>query len=311
MQLRQLEYVIKIAECGSITHAAEQLFISQPSLTKSIFQLENEYGIQIFIRKKRGVELTEDGKDFIRYAKAVLNAAEILNFRFSAQHPQSRLFVGTQQFDFVYSVFHEVYRDNEGQSLHYSLVETDRNRIIEQVLNGMIDLGIIIRSSADGKTFLWHTEAKRLDIEVLATSGTYACVGPKSPFYNNSFITPADTSYCTSLILDMDPQTSDIQYFSASQHYFNSKKQLFFNTVSACEHFLLNTDALLFVNKWAMGCFENSKIHFFPVQSSAPTEVIPTNELLLLKRSGDSISYTGQQFIRMLKDHIGKMGSTL
>lgn len=89
MQLRQLEYIIKIAESGSITQAAEQLFISHPSLTKSILQLEQEYGIQIFVRKPRGIELTNDGKEFIHYAKAVLTATEMLNQRFYIQTYQN------------------------------------------------------------------------------------------------------------------------------------------------------------------------------------------------------------------------------
>ena len=76
MQLKQLEYVIKVAECGSITQAAEQLFVSQPSLTKSIMSLEEEYRVSLFVRKHRGVELTNEGKNFIYYAKSVVTAAD-------------------------------------------------------------------------------------------------------------------------------------------------------------------------------------------------------------------------------------------
>ena len=128
MQLRQLEYIIKIAESKSITQAAEQLFISQPSLTKSILQLEQEYGIQIFVRKPRGIELTSDGKEFINYAKAVLNATEMLNQRFlylKEAEKQSRLFVAAQQLDFVYQILLNVYEQNKDKNLHYSLTETD------------------------------------------------------------------------------------------------------------------------------------------------------------------------------------------
>lgn len=303
MQLRQLEYIIKIAECGSITQAAEQLFISQPSLTKSILHLEQEYGIQIFVRKPRGIELTDDGKDFVHYAKGVLTASDVLSQRFSPRQGkrESRLFVGTQQLDFVYQMFLEVYEQNRDQRIHYNLVETDRNSVIEQVLNGSVDLGIIVRSSADDKTFLWHTEAKKLDIQILSQAAVYVCVGPKSPFYNNEFISTSEAEHCTSIVLDMEPHAKEDRYFSSTQHHFNLDRLIFFNTVSACEYFLVETDALLFVAKWAIGCFKNPLIRFFPVLSSKSHDTMPTNELLLVKRSGEPVNPTERQFIQHLE----------
>lgn len=308
MQLRQLEYIIKIAESGSITQAAEQLFISQPSLTKSILQLEHEYGIQIFVRKPRGIELTDDGKEFIHYAKAVLTAANGLNERFL--HPQtsaqaSHLLIAAQQLDFIYQILLSVYEQNKEKNLHYSLTETDRNSVIQQVLNGQADLGILVRSSADSKTFLWHTEAKKLDIEVLAHAATYACVGPKSCFYERDSITTSEAEHCTSLVLDMGPHAIQNRYFSMTHTHFNLKRLIFFNTVSACEHFLLETDALLFVAKWTMHCFKNPAIHFFPVIPEKTMSIAPSTELLLIRRAGEPISPTEQQFIHHLKCYFG------
>lgn len=77
MQLKELEYLLKTVECGSITKAAEQMFISQPTLTKNIQSLENEYNIKIFQRVASGVELTEQGKDFVYYAREVVAAKRI------------------------------------------------------------------------------------------------------------------------------------------------------------------------------------------------------------------------------------------
>ena len=68
MQIQQLEYLMKVVECGSITRAAQQLFLSQPSLTKSISNLESEYHIKIFDRRPKGIQLTPEGKEFLYYA---------------------------------------------------------------------------------------------------------------------------------------------------------------------------------------------------------------------------------------------------
>ena len=71
MTLNQLKYVIEIAETGSVTAAAQRLFIAQPSLSKAVSELEKEMGITIFARTNRGVYLTEDGTKFLSYARQI------------------------------------------------------------------------------------------------------------------------------------------------------------------------------------------------------------------------------------------------
>ena len=65
MTIQQLKYIIKIVECGSITEAARQLFISQPSLSAAVKELEQEYGIEIFYRTPKGITLSADGTEFL------------------------------------------------------------------------------------------------------------------------------------------------------------------------------------------------------------------------------------------------------
>ena len=174
---------------------------------------------------------------------------------------------------------------------------------MQQVLNRQDDFGILVRSSADSKTFLWHTEAKKLDIQVLARAEIYACVGPKSPFYERHSITMSEAEQCTSLILDMGPYSMQGHYFSMPQNHFNMKRLIFFNTVSACEHFLLETDALLFVAKWTINCFTNPLIHFFPFVSEKSEDIIPKTELLLIRCAGEPLTSTEQQFTNHLKSY--------
>lgn len=69
MKLQQLRYVVKVAECGSITEASRRLFVSQPSITASIRDLENEMGVHIFERTNKGVIVSEEGETFLGYAR--------------------------------------------------------------------------------------------------------------------------------------------------------------------------------------------------------------------------------------------------
>lgn len=73
MKLQQLRYVVKVAECGSITEASRRLFVSQPSITASIRDLENEMGVHIFERTNKGVIVSEEGETFLGYARQVLD----------------------------------------------------------------------------------------------------------------------------------------------------------------------------------------------------------------------------------------------
>ena len=65
MRIQQLHYIIKIVETGSMNEAAKQLFITQPSLSNAVRDLENEMGIEIFIRNPKGITLTRDGMEFL------------------------------------------------------------------------------------------------------------------------------------------------------------------------------------------------------------------------------------------------------
>ncbi len=69
MTLTQLRYLMTIAKTGSFNKAAEQLYVSQPSLTSAVKELERELGITLFYRSGRGVTLTGDGTEFLLYAK--------------------------------------------------------------------------------------------------------------------------------------------------------------------------------------------------------------------------------------------------
>ena len=92
MTLQQLRYVTTVAETGTISGAAKALFISQPSLTAAIQELEKEMGITIFLRTNRGVVLSREGDEFLGYARQVLMQAELLEERYGAQSSHCLLY---------------------------------------------------------------------------------------------------------------------------------------------------------------------------------------------------------------------------
>ena len=91
MTIQQLRYVIKITECGSITEAARQLFVSQPSLSAAVKELEAELGIEIFRRTAKGITLTADGTEFLSYVRHIIEQTELLAERYQHKQPSKQL----------------------------------------------------------------------------------------------------------------------------------------------------------------------------------------------------------------------------
>ena len=92
MRIQQLHYIIKIVETGSMNEAAKQLFITQPSLSNAVRDLEREMGIDIFIRNPKGITLTKDGVEFLSYARQVVEQTNLLEERYKSHTETRELF---------------------------------------------------------------------------------------------------------------------------------------------------------------------------------------------------------------------------
>ena len=109
MTLQQLNYVITISECGSLNKAAEILYVAQPSLTGAVKELEKELGITIFNRSGRGVTLTNDGTEFLLYARQVYTQyKELLEKYGKAGNLKKKFGVSTQHYSFAVKAFVEM-----------------------------------------------------------------------------------------------------------------------------------------------------------------------------------------------------------
>lgn len=152
MTLTQLRYVAKIAECGSITEAARQLYISQPSLSTAVRELEGELGIVIFNRSARGISLTPDGSEFLSYARQILEQTELVEQRYAHARPSKRLFaISSQHYAFVVNAFVSLLESVEADEYEMTLRESRTYEIIEDVAGYRSELGVLYLSSFNEK----------------------------------------------------------------------------------------------------------------------------------------------------------------
>lgn len=148
MTLQQLKYIIKVAEKGSINEAAKDLLISQASLSNAILELEKEIHTTIFTRTNRGVSVTNEGEEFLGYARQVLTQTDLLESKYiTGKTGKQRFCISTQHYTFTANAFVELVKEYGLDEYELELNETTTYEIIENVKTMFSELGIIYLSN--------------------------------------------------------------------------------------------------------------------------------------------------------------------
>ena len=168
MTFQQLRYAIGIAENGSFNKAAEKLYVSQPSLTNAIHDLEGELGIQIFNRTGRGVTLTQDGQEFISNAKQLYLNYESVVERYKKGGASKKKFgISTQHYSFALKSFVEMVKRFNTDEYEFAIRETRTKEVIEDVASLKSQIGILYLSDFNRAIIQKMLNAKDLEFHPL------------------------------------------------------------------------------------------------------------------------------------------------
>lgn len=152
MTLQQLLYAVKIAETKSMNKAAIELFISQPALSSAIHELEEELNLEIFIRNQRGVIVTTEGENFLRYARQMVEMADMIRDRYeSDENKQNKFSVSMQHYSFAVEAFMKLAEEFKLNDYELAVHETKTSEVIENVEKFRSELGIIYEHSFNEK----------------------------------------------------------------------------------------------------------------------------------------------------------------
>ena len=144
MTLTQLLYVMTIAKTGSFNKAAEQLYVSQPSLTSAVKELERELGITLFYRSGRGVTLTGDGTEFLLYAKQLYGQYEDILERYGKGSSHRKRFgVSTQHYSFAVKAFVDMAKQFDMSQYEFAIRETRTAEVISDVSTMKSEIGVL------------------------------------------------------------------------------------------------------------------------------------------------------------------------
>lgn len=182
MTLQQIYYAIVVSEAGSINKAAEQLYITQPSLTSSIKSLETEIGINIFLRTGRGMTVTPEGTDFLQYARQVYQQYEILSQRYSDKTNIKHKFgVSTQHYSFAVQAFVETVKRFGTLRFEFALRETKILEVITDVGTLKSKVGIIYLSDYNRKAIMKMLKEQHLEFYKLIDCHAYVYLYKNHP----------------------------------------------------------------------------------------------------------------------------------
>ncbi|MGT2784097.1 LysR family transcriptional regulator [Streptococcus merionis] len=298
MRIQQLQYIIKIVETGSMNEASKQLFITQPSLSNAVKDLENEMGIEIFHRNPKGITLTKDGMEFLSYARQVIEQTDLLLERYKSPSGQRELFsVSSQHYAFVVNAFVSLLKQSDMTQYELFLRETRTWEIIDDVKNFRSEVGVLFLNSYNRDVLTKMFDDNHLTYTTLFTTKPHIFVSKTNPLAKQDKVSMEDLEEFP--YLSYDQGTHNSFYFSeeilSTEHHTKSivvsDRATLFNLLIGLDGYTIATGIL------------NSNLNGDNIVS-IPLEVNDTIELVYIKHQKANLSKMGERFIDYLLEEV-------
>lgn len=193
MTLQQLRYVIAVANKGIISEAAKELFISQPSLSNAIKELEKEIGITIFSRTNKGIIISDEGLEFLGYARQVVEQAELLENRYASNSKSKKRFsISTQHYSFVVNAFVDLVKKYQDNEYEFTISETKTHEIINDVASLKSEIGVLYLTDFNQKVINKLLKENNLIFHKLFDAKPHVFISDTNPLASKGVITLED-----------------------------------------------------------------------------------------------------------------------
>ncbi|MBR3032345.1 MAG: LysR family transcriptional regulator [Clostridiales bacterium] len=182
MTILQLKYVIAIASSKSFREAASRLFVSQPALSSTIRELEEELNIQLFERTNKGIRLTDPGKEFLAYAKEAVSQYELIEDRYLDRDLDKKHFsVSMQHYVFAVHAFINVVKEYDNGKYTFAVHETRTDEVLSNVRSLDSEVGVVAFSKTNEKVMRKLFREYQLEFTSLITRETFVYVWKDHP----------------------------------------------------------------------------------------------------------------------------------
>lgn len=298
MRIQQLHYIIKIVETGSMNEAAKQLFITQPSLSNAVRDLEREMGIEIFIRNPKGITLTKDGVEFLSYARQVVEQTALLEERYKSQGHTRELFsVSAQHYAFVVNAFVSLLKETDMTRYELFLRETRTYEIIDDVKNFRSEIGVLFLNSYNHDVLTKMFDDNHLTYTSLFKAHPHIFVSKDNPLAEHRSVSLSDLEDFPYLSYDQGIHNSF--YFSEEiMSQISHKKSIVVSDRATLFNLMIGLDGYTI----ATGIL-NSNLNGDNIVS-IPLEVDDEIDIIYLKHEKANLSKMGEKFIDYLLEEV-------
>lgn len=298
MTLQQLTYLVTVAECGNISEAAEKLFITQPSLSTAIHNLEKEMGVTAFARSSKGVTVTREGEELLSYARMLLEQADNMKEHFDSGDRRAPKFsVSCQHYSFAVNAFVDLIKEYDGARYSFIIRETQTGEIIEDVASGKSEIGVIYLSAHNEEVISKLIKNNQLVFEELFVADPHVFICKEHPLANKDILSMEDLQPYPYLVYEQGNNNSF--YFSEeflSMLDFPKNIQVrdratLFNLVIGLNGFTVSSGVI------------DSKLNGSSIIAK-PLDVDKSMRIGILRKRNTVISRYGQFYMQALKEHL-------
>lgn len=305
MRIQQLQYLETIVAKGSINEAAKELFLSQPSLSKAVKELEDEMGIRILHRHKSGVSLTDEGREFMIYGRQILDQVNLLEEKYKRGTPRKQAFsVSAQHYAFVVHAFVELIRQVTTEEYQFTLRETETRNILEDLTSFKSDLGILYLNDFNRQVMLKLFKELDLEFHPLFTASPHVFVSRDNPLTSKTTVTLADLADYP--YLSYEQGEAESFYFSEEiLSTLDRKKNIKVSDRATIFNLMVGLQGYTISSGIISSELNDDKI------VAIPLAVADEIQLGWLKHRQVVLQPLGERYLTLLKEHIQGYGFTL
>ena len=299
MTLQQLKYALTIADCGSMNEAAKTLFLSQPSLSETIRELETEIGFELFVRSNRGILVTPEGEEFLGYARQVTEQFTLLTSRYIDKQVKEKFSVSMQHYTFAVKAFVETVKQAGMEQYEFAVHETTTYDVLENVKNFRSEIGVLYLNDFNEKVMNKIIREHGLEFIELFSCDTYVYLWSGHPLAKQEVISMEELDAYPCLSFDQGEHHS-LYLAEEMKSTYDYKRLIKANDRATLLNLMIGLNAYTLCS--GIICEELNGSDYMAI----PLKETEKMRIGYVKRKGAKVSHIGEIYIEELKKYIGE-----
>ncbi len=292
--------MLTIADCGSMNEAAKQLFISQPSLSETMKELETEIGLDIFLRSNRGIVITPEGEEFLGYARQVTEQFGLLQSKYIDKKVKEKFSVSTQHYTFAVKAFVETVKQIGMEQYEFAVHETTTISVIENVKNFKSEIGVLYENDFNEKVLNKMFKENGLEFVELFSCDTFVYLWSGHPLAKQDVITMEELDEYPCLSFDQGKNNS-LYLAEEMKSTYEYRRLIKANDRATLLNLMIGLNAYTLCSGIICEDLNGNDYKAVPLKETEKMRIG------YIKRKGAKVSHIGELYIEELKKYKEKV----